>query len=104
MVGMQVTMAYEREQGRVPEDVSAENLGFDVRSTDPDSGQKRYIEVKARAKVGPVALTQNEWFKASRFGSEFYLYVVGAGGGALPGAGGRHHRQGRKGVMTMLFA
>jgi len=76
MVGMKVTMAYEQEQGRVPEDVAAENLGFDVRSTDPETGQKRYIEVKARAKVGPVALTQNEWFKASRFGSEFYLYVV----------------------------
>ncbi|MEE8390786.1 MAG: helicase-related protein, partial [Anaerolineae bacterium] len=75
-VGMEVTMDYEREQGRIPEDVSAENLGFDVRSTDPETGQKRYIEVKARAKVGPVALTQNEWFKASRFGPEFYLYVV----------------------------
>jgi len=44
--------------------------------TDPDSGQKRYIEVKARAKVGPVALTQNEWFKANRFGPDYYLYVV----------------------------
>ncbi|MBL7062610.1 MAG: DUF3883 domain-containing protein [Anaerolineae bacterium] len=75
-VGMTVTMEYERAQDRIPEDVAAENLGFDVRSTDPDSGQKRYIEVKARAQVGPVALTQNEWFKASRFGPEFYLYVV----------------------------
>ncbi len=75
-VGMEVTMAYEREQGRIPEDVAAENLGFDVRSTDPATGRKRYIEVKGRARVGPVTLTQNEWFKASRFGSEFYLYVV----------------------------
>ncbi|HEC35753.1 MAG TPA: DUF3883 domain-containing protein, partial [Anaerolineae bacterium] len=75
-VGMAVTMAYEREHGRVPEDVAAENLGFDVRSTDPATGRKRYIEVKARAKVGPVALTQNEWFKASRFGPDYYLYVV----------------------------
>ena len=76
LVGMEVTMEYEREQGRAPEDVAAENLGFDVRSTDPETDQKRYIEVKARAKIGPVALTQNEWFKASRFGPEFYLYVV----------------------------
>ena len=76
LVGMEVTMDYEQEQGRVPEDVAAENLGFDVRSTDPTTGSKRYIEVKARSKVGPVALTQNEWFKASRFGPEFYLYVV----------------------------
>ncbi|MGA9350266.1 MAG: helicase-related protein, partial [Anaerolineae bacterium] len=34
-VGMTVTMEYERQQGRVPEDVAAENLGFDVRSTTP---------------------------------------------------------------------
>jgi hypothetical protein len=74
-IGMDVTMQYERGQGWMPEDVSKENLGFDVRSTSPD-GQKRYIEVKARAEIGPVALTQNEWFKARRFQDEFYLYAV----------------------------
>jgi hypothetical protein len=74
-VGMDVTMQYERQQGWRPEDVSKENLGFDVRSTSPD-GHKRYIEVKARAEMGPVALTQNEWFKAKRFQDEFYLYAV----------------------------
>jgi len=75
-VGMEVAMAYEGREGRVPEDVAAENLGFDIRSRDLKAGRKRYIEVKARAEVGPVALTQNEWFKASRFGSDYYLYVV----------------------------
>lgn len=74
-IGMEVAMQYERAQGWSPEDVSQENLGFDVRSTSPE-GQKRYIEVKARAGVGPVALTQNEWFKAKRFGDDYYLYVV----------------------------
>jgi hypothetical protein len=75
-VGMEVTMEYERQQGRDPEDIAAENLGFDVRSSDPETGRKRYIEVKARAGVGSVALTQNEWFKAGRFGPGYYLYVV----------------------------
>jgi len=75
-VGMRVAMEYERGQGRVPEDVAAENLGFDVRSIEPETRRKRYIEVKARAGVGPVALTQNEWFKAQRFGEDYYLYVV----------------------------
>lgn len=75
MIGMEATMQYERQQGWRPEDVSKENLGFDVRSMSPD-GHKRYIEVKARAEVGPVALTQNEWFKAKRFQDEFYLYAV----------------------------
>ncbi|MGQ9600342.1 MAG: helicase-related protein [Anaerolineae bacterium] len=75
-LGVQSAMAYEQAQGRQPEDVSDQNLGFDVRSTDPPTGRKRYIEVKARAGVGPVALTQNEWFKAGRFHTEYYLYVV----------------------------
>ncbi len=74
-IGMETTMRYEREQGRVPEDVSAENLGFDVRSTDP-AGATLYIEVKARAGHGAVALTQNEWFKANQFKSDYFLYVV----------------------------
>lgn len=75
-IGMEIAMNYEREQGREPEDVSAKNLGFDIRSVDPQTGQKRYIEVKARAGTGSVALTQNEWFKAQRFGDDYYLYVV----------------------------
>ena len=75
-VGMAIAMEYERRQGREPEDVSAQNLGFDIRSRDPQTGHKRYIEVKARARVGPVALTKNEWFKAQRFGDDYYLYVV----------------------------
>ena len=74
-IGMEVTLQYERQQGRTPEDVAAQNLGFDVRSTDK-AGKKRYIEVKARAGVGPVALTQNEWFKAQRFQDDYYLYAV----------------------------
>ncbi|MEI7846361.1 MAG: helicase-related protein [Chloroflexota bacterium] len=74
-IGMQVTMQYERAQGWTPEDVAKQNLGFDIRSTSPE-GNKRYIEVKARSEVGIVALTQNEWFKARRFGDEYFLYVV----------------------------
>ncbi|MBO9369037.1 MAG: DUF3883 domain-containing protein [Chloroflexi bacterium] len=75
-IGMEVTLRYEREHGRQPQDVAAENLGYDVRSFDPVSGAIRYIEVKARAGSGRVALTQNEWFIAQRLGEDFYLYVV----------------------------
>jgi hypothetical protein len=74
-IAMQLAMDHERRQGRTPEDVSAENLGFDIRSQDPH-GKLRYIEVKGRADTGPVALTQNEWFKARRFGEDYYLYAV----------------------------
>ena len=75
-IGMDVSMGYERENGWEPEDVAKQNLGFDVRSSHPKTEKKRFIEVKARAATGPVALTQNEWFKARRFGDEFHLYVV----------------------------
>lgn len=73
-VGMEVAMAYERQCGREPEDVSLENLGFDIRSH--GEGGVRYIEVKARSGEGEVALTPNEWFKAKRFRDRYYLYVV----------------------------
>ena len=75
-IGMEIAMEYEREHGRVPEDVSKENLGFDIRSRDKKTGEVRYIEVKARAEEGEVALTPNEWFKAKRFKDQYYLYVV----------------------------
>lgn len=73
-IGMNIAMEYERIQGRVPEDVSKENLGFDIRSRGKD--EIRYIEVKARANEGEVALTQNEWFKARRFKKQYWLYLV----------------------------
>ncbi|MBC8420109.1 MAG: DUF3883 domain-containing protein [Desulfobacterales bacterium] len=75
-IGMDTAMAYEIRKGRTPKDVSAENLGFDIRSVDEENKEIRYIEVKARAGTGPVALTQNEWFKARRFKDEYYLYAV----------------------------
>lgn len=75
-IGMKIAMEYEISQGRVPEDVSKENLGFDIRSRDEKTGQIRYIEVKARSHEGDVVLTQNEWFKAKRFKENYWLYVV----------------------------
>jgi len=75
MIGMKVSMDYERKNGRNPVDVSFENLGFDIRSAD-DRGNVRYIEVKARVGFGGIALTQNEWFKAKRFKDDYFIYVV----------------------------
>jgi len=79
-VGMKLSMEYEKEEGREPKDVSAENLGFDLRSKmyDDEGGLKdvRYIEVKARAREGKVRLTSNEWKKAKRFREDYWLYIV----------------------------
>ena len=74
-IGMEIAMNYESKNGRNPEDVSNENLGFDIRSKDKE-GKIRYIEVKTRADIGSIVMTQNEWFKAQRFGDDYYLYVV----------------------------
>ncbi len=74
-IGMEIAIRYEIQNGRTPEDVSAEKLGFDIRSRD-NQEKIRYIEVKARAGTGSIALTQNEWFKANRFGDDYFLYAV----------------------------
>ena len=74
-LGMKVAMEYEISNGRVPEDVSKLNVGYDVRSKDSD-GNYRYIEVKARAREGAIALTPNEWLMAQRLQNEYWLYVV----------------------------
>lgn len=73
--GMQVATDFEIREGRSPEDVSLQNLGFDIRSISSD-GSVRYIEVKARAGEGEIVLTPNEWLMANRLGEEYWLYVV----------------------------
>ncbi|MGQ9778058.1 MAG: protein NO VEIN domain-containing protein [Thermodesulfobacteriota bacterium] len=74
-IGMEIVMEYERSYGRTPEDVSFQNLGYDIRSSD-NNANYRYIEVKARAREGTVILTPNEWFMAQRLKDEYWLYVV----------------------------
>ncbi|MBZ4681885.1 DUF3883 domain-containing protein [Thermodesulfobacterium sp.] len=74
-IGMDVVMEFERKNGRIPEDVSSQNLGYDIRSYD-EKGNYRYIEVKARAKEGAIALTPNEWLMAQRLKDEYWIYIV----------------------------
>lgn len=72
---MERARRYEEERGRTVEDVSAENLGYDLRSTAP--GNKiRYIEVKARDARALVVLTSNEWSVAEWLKDDYFLYVV----------------------------
>jgi len=74
-IGMDSVMKYEKSQDRFPEDVSLKNLGYDIRSQDI-KGNYRYIEVKARASEGSIALTPNEWLMAQRLREEYWIYVV----------------------------
>ena len=84
-IGINIAMEYEIKQERTPEDVSLQDLGYDIRSITlhpplPQGEGRgegvRYIEVKARAKEGVIALTPNEWLMAQRLKEEYWLYIV----------------------------
>ena len=55
---MRVVIAHEEAQGRQVQDVHEKNLGYDVTSLDPSSGELRLIEVRGPAGPnGTVLLT-----------------------------------------------
>ncbi|MEJ7792957.1 MAG: helicase-related protein [Gaiellaceae bacterium] len=83
LAAMEHVLAWEREQGWEPTDVSKfyDGSGFDIRSVGPadENGQRavKRIEVKGRAGDNqPVELTPNEWVQAGRHRDTFWLYVV----------------------------
>lgn len=70
-----VVLQYEADNHRTAEDLSPHKLPYDVRSVDAD-GNTRYIEVKGRAGVGGVELSEREWLTAENMGDDYWLYVV----------------------------
>lgn len=74
-IAMRVSMDYESSQGRKPEDVSAQNLGYDIKSIDKFE-MKRYIEVKGRSQTDGVMLSENEWNRLAQLGNKAWLYIV----------------------------
>ncbi len=84
-IAMKVATAHEEAPGAVVKDVSKPNLaraagltdnpGFDLLSQHAVHGQKG-IEVKGRAEIGDVELTENEWAKAFNERDRYWLYVV----------------------------
>lgn len=74
-IAMQKVMEYERQQGREPKDVSADNVGYDIRSLSPD-GTKRYIEVKGRSGTDGVMLSENEMNRLAQLAGKAWLYIV----------------------------
>jgi len=73
---------YEVARGWVVESVETENRGFDLISRRPHPEdpmtfiEVRFIEVKGRAGVGVVALSENEYRTAQRLKGDYWLYVV----------------------------
>lgn len=74
-IAMEAAIEYELRRGRTPEDVSKENAGYDIRSSNPDL-LKRYIEVKGRSADGGVMLSENEMNRLAQLGDTAWLYVV----------------------------
>lgn len=74
-IAIQFAMDYERRNEWVPEDVGAQNLGYDVRSTSKEF-LKRYIEVKGRSGTGGIMLSENEMFRLGQLGDSAWLYIV----------------------------
>jgi len=84
-IAVKVAWAFEEAAGAVVTDVSKPNLaraaglednpGFDLLSRHP-GGVERGIEVKGRAGVGDVELTENEWAKSCTQRDRYWLYVV----------------------------
>lgn len=73
-IGMELSMEYERKQGRNPQDVSDQNLGYDIKST--SNNETRYIEVKGRKNETNIQLTKNEWTKAKILQDKYWLYII----------------------------
>ncbi len=74
-IGMERAIKHEKENGRIPKDVSSQRRrGYDIHST-ASGGEIRCIEVKARAGREPVVLTRNEWDVAEQT-DNYFLYVV----------------------------
>jgi hypothetical protein len=73
---------HEEARGWVVESVESENRGFDLISRRPHTHdpktfiEVRFIEVKGRAAVGVVALSENEYRTAQRLKGDYWLYAV----------------------------
>jgi len=74
-IAMKVAIDYETEHGRKVTDVSADNVGYDLRS-ESENNEKRYIEVKGRSGTDGVMLSSNEMFRLAQLGKRAWLYIV----------------------------
>jgi len=75
-IAMQEAMDYEIKEGWKPEDVSANNEGYDIRSIS-SAELKRYIEVKGRSGPdGSLMLSENEMNRLAQLGDAAWLYIV----------------------------
>ena len=81
-IAVREAIKHEEARGWVVESVESENRGFDLISRRPHPEdpktfiEVRFIEVKGRAGVGVVALSDNEYRTAVRLKNDYWLYAV----------------------------
>ncbi|MEX0937357.1 MAG: helicase-related protein [Pirellulales bacterium] len=81
-LAVEIARRHEEERGWVVESVEDENRGFDLISRRPHAEdpktfiEVRFIEVKGRAGVGIIALSENEYRTAERMKNDYWLYAV----------------------------
>ena len=81
-IAVQEAIRHETERGWVIESVEKDNRGFDIISRKPHPhddktfSDVKFIEVKGRAAVGEVALSDNEYKTAERLKNDYWLYVA----------------------------
>jgi hypothetical protein len=70
---------YEKERGRIAEEMSQTNPGYDIISRNPKTEEERIIEVKGVSgewnETG-VELSKTQFSNAQDFGDSYWLYVV----------------------------
>ncbi|HMO57943.1 MAG TPA: DUF3883 domain-containing protein [Roseiflexaceae bacterium] len=70
-------MAVERDLGFMPVDREFEQLGYDIESRDPTTGQLRFIEVKGRvAGAETITVTKNEILYSLNKPEQYILAMV----------------------------
>ena len=74
---MEAVMAAEKSLGNKPEDVSAQKVGYDILSFDPDEEVSRFIEVKGRiAGADTIMVTRQEVITSLHEPEKYVLAVV----------------------------
>ena len=77
MRAMEAVMDAETGLGNKPTDVSAQKVGYDILSFDPDSKKQRFIEVKGRIEgATSIIVTRNEIITCLNKQDDYILAVV----------------------------
>ena len=77
LAAMDAVIAVEKALGNIPTDVSAQKVGYDIASYDPDTAHLRFIEVKGRIDgADTVMITRQEVITSLHEPDKFILAIV----------------------------